>query len=144
MIEGIDKGWILHKFNSLVSPIKAGITNTEQAVYTYLFTADNELDYQASIASATKVTVSELPSTTVSIFVSIFITRVSNSGTILEIKRESTDTNLFTFKINHDSNNITAELGGTYEIPINGNEFYVVSLGSTCSTFDIFGYREKV
>ena len=140
-MEGYDQLDLIHKVKGFISPIKSGISNTEQELYNYLFTAGNELNYTASIADATTVIFSELPTTTTSILVYIDVYK-SSTQTWLEWKRASGDAT--SYKIPEVGNqDAFTRVGGMYKIPTYQNSIYIVDESDTCANFIIFGYSEK-
>ena len=127
--------------------IAAGVSNTEQVLREYLFTADNELDYGPSgynqIASATTITFSELPSNTVEIFVySAVFANSRSSG--LYWKRNSGDTQIIYAPYNnHDAAVTHTDIRDTYRLPTDGNTIYCVTENGTCTEFKVIGYKVK-
>jgi hypothetical protein len=132
-----DTGFILNELKVLRNE---GVTNTNQVVREYQFTADNELDYTASIADTTTVTVSELPSNTISIIVYVRIN--DNAGdAYISFKRNTTDTQSFLLPYTAVGGGGATESASMLEIPTDANTFYVGNEHDTCQNFNIVGYK---
>ncbi len=145
-MEGYDILDIIHRLKQVVSPVKPGISNTDQALFWYILTADNELDYDSSITGSvpTTVTVSELPSTTICLIVYIFLQHTADDNATLILKRSSGDTQAYSIK-SKAAGATSAEHGGIFLIPTNGNQFYIsaTNLSGGSNEFKIIGYCEK-
>jgi hypothetical protein len=117
------------------------VDNTVQVASEHIFTADNELDYTSDIADTTTVTVSELPSNTVAIFVYYRVTR-SGDVAYLAYKRSSGDTfvSLIDFG-GFDSEN--DDRRGYAWLLTDSNSIYFHNLNNTCEDFKILGYKTK-
>lgn len=127
-----------------------GVTNTEEVIHEYEFTAANKLDYSASIANDTTITVSELPSNTIAIHVNL---RLSDTGrniflicaptyddsytVIGDISREDWAWGVFA----DGGNNGIAH---SYWIKTSGNQFYCRGVtGNNVIACYIKGYKVK-
>ena len=128
-------------FENLTLAEDPGVPNTIRVgPNEWQFTADNELDYTSSIADATTVTVSELPTNTIEMVIYIAVANTSSSDVGILIKRNSSDTNdmwLYQRGAATGSHN----LNGVYKIPTDGNSFYIENEYSTCTIFKIIGFK---
>jgi hypothetical protein len=136
---GMSAEW---KGHGLFYPV--GVENT---VYCgggkYLFTADNELDYDSSIADTTTVTVKELLKNTVCINVKLFIDNAANT-TILTVKRASGDTIEYSYSA-YQTGSSRSIHNDNIDLLTSGNSFYVVNVdASNGVTFRVYGYEVKL
>ena len=125
---------------------KAGLANTELVVREYQFTEDNELDAlndYACGATGTK-TITPLPDNTIAMKIFIQVDRTYRAAPSISFKRTSGGTAvfLFTFGTRADTSDI-GWLDGIFEIPTNGNQFYINSVTDSVATFKILGYKVK-
>ncbi len=123
-----------------------GVSNTVRVQAEYIFTADNELDYTASIADTTTVTVSELPSNTIAILAKLNIDRTSTYAPRLRTKRTSGATEIYSYRagdIDAGADNINRGYRDNIEILTHGNSFYVLDV-DTVGDFKVYGYKTKL
>jgi hypothetical protein len=119
--------------------VESDVANTVPVVGEHIFTADNELDYTSDIADATTVTVSELPSNTVAMYIFYKVTRAGTA--YISYKRSSGDT--FLEIIDYSSDNDDSDARAFAWILTDGNSFYVGNEKDTCEEFYILGYKTK-
>ena len=121
----------------------AGIANSSVILQEYILDEDNELDYSASITdgmSAATVTFSELPATTVAIWVELAYT---DSGTEPGVHYKRTSGGTEEIKIHAEFADVgNNELFGTYWLPTGGPSIYVTQVtGDSAASFKILGYK---
>ena len=121
----------------------AGVSNTSVVTQEYIFDEDSELDYSASITdgmSAATVTFSELPATTVAIWVELAYT---DSGTEPGVNYKRTSGGTEEIKIHAEFADVgNNELFGTYWLPTGGPSIYVTQVtGDSAASFKILGYK---
>jgi len=141
MIQGVDTPQILHRLSDLDTLNKQGIANTVKVTNEYIFTADNELNYLSSIYTGNTVTISELPTNTVSIKANIRMNRTASGIANIQIKRNTSDTEYTMHGAGVASSSFYKEFNGIIEIFTDQNTFYVLGLFSACVNFKIFSYK---
>ena len=137
----MDKPGREHDLNILLKP---GISNTEQSVREYQFTADNELNaitLYGFNSTGTK-TMSALPSNTIGIhlYLSVYDNLVP---TFLNYKRSSGDTQTFIIGSGIDNGGDFNYHRGNYWMPTNGNQIYIVSITGVVQYAVIIGYKVR-